>query len=379
MSSDNKKSNKSGGKSTSNNSLSKLRNKAYDDSSNNNNNRKRHHSNNDFDQQHQKTKSNFIIQVSFTHIIIIGMVCIITGFYFGQAIQRTINWKHHIILWFDTIIISSKIETNREEKQQHSTILTTNNITSPPPDFIHIINDYIIPRTKNMIISDSNSDSNIINWTAIISNVANNILQQDKQQELNNNIIHEDSIGDIHKPIYQHLLVELSHIGQSYLESKDALTISMIELSNRCNLTLISYHCQELISSDGVSCLGMLMKGHKSLQTWPKQVIMTLDTFAPGLYSLIMTVPIIHEFFGIMEQQHMSSDERKLPVIVWSHKRRGIHHQEVIDPRDIQNSKKESNLRFMIETKSVIKDFVATAQTDFNRIDIYDIEHFSYN
>lgn len=304
-------------------------------------------------------QKNFTVQVSFAQGMTILLLCTVCGFYFGQGIQSTMNqrnWK--LESWFDT---TSKLETVIDEGNRLF------DFSSKLSD-----RDFLVPRSKMgspFIQRDIISDLNSINWTKMVFD--SNTLQDNTTSSTwpkSNNSPNEDA-EDVSKPVFQQLLVELEHISKSFLESKDALASSMIELAKRSKLALKSYHCQDLIPTGGVSCLGILTKGHMSLQTWPKDGLMTLDTFSPGIYSLITTVPIVNELFGVQEQ----FGSEKIPHLVWNHKRRGFH-----DFIDGDVNPEETDFGFMLESPAKVKDFVATVQTDFQRIDFYDILQPSY-
>lgn len=288
------------------------------------------------------------VQVSFTQIMTILLVCAISSFYFGQVMQRTVNkrdWKG-----------APASETSTGD---------LGHVTVAPYSSRNLGGQEIFMPTTNMISPFLQPDmilENRTDWNNIVSFGGSNTTWS-KSNNLSNT-----ELETLYNPHFQQLLVELGHVSKSFLESKNAMASSLMVLAKRSNLTLVSYHCQDLIPSEGVWCLGMLSKGHISLQTWPSRELMTLDTLAPGvpeLYSLIATVPIVEEIFGITD----STDSKETPQTFWIHKRRGLHEY-----KDGDVNPEEADFGFMLETPSIVKEYVASVVTGFQRIDFYDIQ-----
>jgi len=65
-----------------------------------------------------------------------------------------------------------------------------------------------------------------------------------------------------HLPAGQHLLVDIKNVDGSFLNSEERLAHAMVGVVNEAKLTLLSYHCHSLIPI-GVSCVGVLLESHK--------------------------------------------------------------------------------------------------------------------
>lgn len=174
---------------------------------------------------------------------------------------------------------------------------------------------------------------------------------------------HEDE--DDHLPAGQHLLVDIKDVDAGFLNSEERLAQAMIEVVNDSRLTLLSYHCHKLVPS-GISCAGVLLESHVSFHTWPEQGVITLDLFTCGAQPLLPVVPVIRRLFEI---PHADGTGNK-PSTLWAHKQRGF--------RDLL--KRLGHLDTWDLGRSIlgVMDFdmkkeIATAQTPFQRVDIYDL------
>jgi hypothetical protein len=52
--------------------------------------------------------------------------------------------------------------------------------------------------------------------------------------------------GGAHLPSGQHLLVDIKHMDNDFLNSKERLASAMLKLVNKSKLMLLSYHCHSL-------------------------------------------------------------------------------------------------------------------------------------
>jgi S-adenosylmethionine decarboxylase proenzyme len=114
--------------------------------------------------------------------------------------------------------------------------------------------------------------------------------------------LHSTSENDfITQPFGQHLLVDVQYVDSDFLDSKQRLASSMIELAKRSKLALLSYHCHHL-EPMGVTCVGVMLKSHITFHTWPEEGVITLDLFACGNDSDASLMPAVHdivELFGV--------------------------------------------------------------------------------
>lgn len=146
----------------------------------------------------------------------------------------------------------------------------------------------------------------------------------DDDEEGDNEIIDE-----IYMPEGQHLLVDIENVDSIFLDSEERLAYAMLELVNKCGLTLLSYHCHGLVPT-GVSCAGVLLESHVAFHTWPAEGVISLDLFSCGDMSLFPIVPLIERLFSIPQ-----AGATKKPQMVWAHKYRGVHDESEDDISDL--------------------------------------------
>jgi spermidine synthase len=136
----------------------------------------------------------------------------------------------------------------------------------------------------------------------------------------------------------------------------------MVGVVNESKLTLLSYHCHKLIPM-GVSCVVVLLESHISFHTWPEAGVITLDLFTCGSGKLIPVLPILKKLFAI-PQEGARDILTEQPRTLWTHKLRGF--REFIQPTDL--------IEAVLEASNYeLKEEIASVQTPFQRIDIYDL------
>ena len=182
---------------------------------------------------------------------------------------------------------------------------------------------------------------------------------------------------ELHLPAGQHLLVDIKNVDGEFLNDESRLAQAMIDVVWESDLTLLSYHCHTLLPM-GVTCVGVLLESHISFHTWPEQGVITLDLFTCGSGELLPVVPLIERLFAIpqvldfddaMEDNELGADA---PVMVWSHKYRGFRDDSNEDSIPILSDIKD--LGFMLSKMDLdLKKVIASVQTPFQRIDIYDV------
>jgi len=169
---------------------------------------------------------------------------------------------------------------------------------------------------------------------------------------------------DEHLPAGQHLLVDMKNIDGNFLNSEERLAHAMVDVVNESKLTLLSYHCHSLIPM-GVSCVGVLLESHISFHTWPEEGVITLDLFTCGSGLLVPVMPILKRLFAI-PQETIGNEVPPKPVTLWSHKMRGFR------PETFQNHLTTDLSGLLEPLQYDLKEEIASVQTDFQRIDIYD-------
>jgi S-adenosylmethionine/arginine decarboxylase-like enzyme len=164
-----------------------------------------------------------------------------------------------------------------------------------------------------------------------------------------------DDSAQVHHPSGQHLLVDIEKVQTAFLNSEEQLAAAMIDVIQQSELTLLSYHCHGLAPT-GVSCVGVLLDGHVSFQTWPDEGVITMDLFSCGSMSLVPLVNAMFKLFGIPRN---TGEE---PNMQWSHKKRGFRsNANVVSDHD----------RFLALT-GLGKEEIASVTTDLQTMHVYD-------
>lgn len=190
-----------------------------------------------------------------------------------------------------------------------------------------------------------------------------------------------DAPEDIHEPAGQHLLVDFRNVHRDFLQSEERLVGAMQQLIQGSQLTMLSYHCHwrhNHPNGEGISCVGVLLESHVSIHTFPQSGMLYLDLFTCGAKGLVPLLPSIRHLFGIF---HPTQNQDQEPGVastdtdmLWGFKRRGFKdkHKRNYNVEDI-------DLHWMLGNIGVPTHHVTTVQTQFQRIDIYDVfqRHFS--
>lgn len=144
----------------------------------------------------------------------------------------------------------------------------------------------------------------------------------------------DDGYGkEEHLPAGQHLLMDIEDVDSGFLNSEQRLATAMLDLVDKCGLTLLSYHCHKL-KPNGVSCAGVLLESHVSFHTWPLQGVITLDLYTCGPNSLLPLVPLVEKLFAVPQE-----NKETKPKAVWAHKIRGFPdeiEEEIAQISDMQ-------------------------------------------
>ena len=135
----------------------------------------------------------------------------------------------------------------------------------------------------------------------------------------------EDGHEDEHLPAGQHLLIDIKNVDGDFLNSDIRLAQAMVDVVNLSKLTLLSYHCHNLIPQ-GVSCVGVLLESHISFHTWPEAGVITLDLFTCGSGKLVPILPIVESLFAVPQLGSLIK-----PIVKWVHKLRGFRPDDYDD------------------------------------------------
>jgi len=191
------------------------------------------------------------------------------------------------------------------------------------------------------------------------------IQSESESEPVPTNANETDDDEEEHLPAGQHLLVDIKDVDATFLNSEERLAQAMIDVVNDSRLTLLSYHCHKLEPS-GISCAGVLLESHVSFHTWPEEGVITLDLFTCGAQPLLPVVPIIRRLFEIPH----ADGKGNMPSSLWAHKQRGfrniVKRLGHLDSWDLGR-----NILGILDFD--MKQEIATAQTPFQRIDIYDL------
>jgi S-adenosylmethionine/arginine decarboxylase-like enzyme len=212
---------------------------------------------------------------------------------------------------------------------------------------------------------------------------------------------------ELYEPSGQHILVDMEHVDPTFLRSEERLTQAMVELiRGRTNMTILSYHCHSsshLVEppsggGGGVSCVGILLESHVSFHTFPSFGSIMFDLFSCGANSLLPLLVDIQQLFAIPsilsnnDIQDWSTTNTTTnsvlspqPRIIWVYKRRGFRATTTTTTHPEDGNETSSvvvlsvatelpDLHWMLSMRPIDKTHVATVQTDFQRIDIYDMK-----
>lgn len=165
----------------------------------------------------------------------------------------------------------------------------------------------------------------------------------------------KDGEEDIeHLPAGQHLLIDIKDVDSDFLNSDVRLAKAMVDVVNFSQLTLLSYHCHNLIPQ-GVSCVGVLLESHISFHTWPEAGVITLDLFTCGSGKLVPLLPTIESLFAVPQVGSLTK-----PFMKWVHKLRGFRPDDYSDELT-------KDLGHMFEDSFDIKKEIASVQTKYQK------------
>lgn len=179
------------------------------------------------------------------------------------------------------------------------------------------------------------------------------------------------NIRDQTMPSGQHLLVDMKNLEADFLNSEERLARAMQDSVTAAGLTMLSYHCHTLHPA-GVSCVGVLLESHISFHTWPDEGVITLDMFTTSEKPLLPALPSIKELFGV-PRINAETGKKEVVETVWSHELRGFRTE---DARKVHHLDGSSDIsKFVTSPLEVLyKEHVLNMQTEYTRIDIWDIK-----
>eukprot|EP00591_Stephanopyxis_turris_P011650 CAMPEP_0195507592 /NCGR_PEP_ID=MMETSP0794_2-20130614/1008_1 /TAXON_ID=515487 /ORGANISM="Stephanopyxis turris, Strain CCMP 815" /LENGTH=781 /DNA_ID=CAMNT_0040634329 /DNA_START=63 /DNA_END=2408 /DNA_ORIENTATION=- len=166
----------------------------------------------------------------------------------------------------------------------------------------------------------------------------------------------------------QHLLVDMKNVNADFLNSEPRLAQALVDVTTEAKIPLLSYHCHSLEPA-GVSCVGVLLESHISFHTWPEDGLMTLDVFTCTPTNLISVVPTIEKMFGVPQE---NASEKEKVLTMWSHELRGFKTDE---SRKTLKNGMNSDMTWWVTSplEMLHKKEIVSVQSDFQRIDIWDV------
>lgn len=171
------------------------------------------------------------------------------------------------------------------------------------------------------------------------------------------------------------MLVDIKHVDPTFLNSEHRLAQALVSLVDEADATLLSYHCYSLLPR--LSCVGLLLKSHIALHTWPQEGALIMDLFTCGAKDLLPLLPTIQNLFAIpsVDLQGETSLEVSLePKMLWSHKRRGF--REGFDPDYDRNDHpldQDMGLDLFRRHFLDMKEPLISEETDYQHVDIVNI------
>ncbi|GKY96752.1 hypothetical protein MPSEU_000634600 [Mayamaea pseudoterrestris] len=201
-------------------------------------------------------------------------------------------------------------------------------------------------------------------------------------------------------PAGQHLLIDMIQVDATLLASQQPLAHLLIELIRSSGLTMLSYHCHDILSGGsnvaaangtstklaGVSCIGVLLESHVSIRTWPAHGVMVMDLFTCGEGDLRPLLPMIRNLFSqyaTNKNETTSSGikdfQREPHILQWAYKMRGFPHGTALvntDKTAFRNPESVDSEAWVIGSMDCeLKEEVAKLDTKYQEVEIYDILH----
>jgi S-adenosylmethionine decarboxylase proenzyme len=180
-----------------------------------------------------------------------------------------------------------------------------------------------------------------------------------------------EDLEDLHEyyPSGQHLLVDIKNVDGSFLNSESRLAKATIDLAESSSLTLLSFHCHQLVPV-GVSCIGVLLESHVSFHTWPVSGVISLDLFTCGPHSLVSLLPVVKDLFAIPRRPgETAGGIVEQPHVEWAHKLRGFKKLDNRDdPEDV-----DLNHYLLGWMGYGLKNTILSEETDYQKVEIYEV------
>lgn len=299
----------------------------------------------------EETKRPYEVLVSASFLVCSGVICIVVAFGLGLG-------SHYLVV--NKMVLNGVVILNpnqqvdliglpkmyfAEHKSAPKTIYTSKTFTD---ESIHASSSTVLAEKR---------------MTAETSDDVCRMLFPDESKCSSMEILQNESNDEVHEPAGQHLLVDMQHLDESFLNSETRIAQAMVEIVSVSGLTMLSYHCHEL-QPTGVTCVGVLLESHISVHTWPLEGVLLLDLFTCGPSPLLPLLPLIESTFGI-RRADISKD---VPYMNWAHKKRGFRND---NGNGVQGFDIDKSAIGWLEFD--LKNIVISVETQYQQIDIIDL------
>jgi S-adenosylmethionine/arginine decarboxylase-like enzyme len=365
-----------------------------------------------------KGNSNRVV-LTFPTMISILLTCSIFSFFIGCYVRHSRHLDYvALTLWSSdhpVSITSASIPKSTEDEVLDDSVPTSWSydlqFDRRNADARYSFRNFVGTQLVDTVVT---SNSVLLNPDGTLSHVAQKQPSEAKKEKCTTSYDTSGGESNNFEPSGQHILVDIDNVDISFLRSEERLTGAMIELiQTRTNMTLLSYHCHSHVHQNamgGISCAGILLESHVSFHTFPMFGIISFDLFSCGKSSLVSVLSDVQELFAIPaalqinEINILSTDtyvevdslhgrnvtNRKTttklllepqqpPRVKWTYKRRGFRsnynvHANVT--KSVSVAEELPDLHWMLSMGNLEKTHVTTVQTDFQRIDIFDMKRF---
>jgi len=201
------------------------------------------------------------------------------------------------------------------------------------------------------------------------SNASHSLHHDGKKIDGQNIDVDESTTGE-------HLLLDIKHVDSGFLDDEERLSQALVDVCSEAKLALISYHCHLMVPS-GVTCVGVLTRGHISFHTWPDEGVILMDLYITERSSILKTqaiLPILSNLERLFAVPHQQNSAAKfnvvsMPRVEWRHKLRGFSDaDDYFETNHLGNDLGDEVLESWMEYKAKI----ISTETKFQRVDIYD-------
>ena len=156
----------------------------------------------------------------------------------------------------------------------------------------------------------------------------------------------------------RHMIADIQHVETHFLNSQERLIEAMRASAVVSKTKLVSHYCFSM-EPMCVSCAGELEEeGRITFHTWPREGVITMDFLTFSKRAPLPHPDEVKKIFGLPKEKEESE-------IVWFIRSRGQPRSEVTNTND---------LLYLFGDQTVGKTEVASVQTPFQKIDIYDVK-----